>query len=251
MDELSKIGLTEYEKKVYETLLRYDSATAVRVAERSGVPKPKVYDTLRQLERRRLVAMVEKKPMIFQAIEPEIGINALIEEEKNKLASAGLEAIKYLSALKENIPEVKPTERFEILRGMEQRLRLTEQFIKSAKKEYLILSAFDFPYRFSLLKARQEACKRGVNLKAITTYVSEENRKMLKEYTKRTTLRHYTKSNLRGMSITIRDREESGIVIISAVDEQIVTIKIISPAFSRAMAEYFDFLWKNSEPLRL
>jgi len=46
VEKLQRIGLTEYEAKTYLTLLSTHLNTATKVAEKSGVPRTKIYMVL-------------------------------------------------------------------------------------------------------------------------------------------------------------------------------------------------------------
>ncbi|MFB6267132.1 MAG: TrmB family transcriptional regulator [Halodesulfurarchaeum sp.] len=65
------IDLTEYEIETYITVLQHGELTATQIAERTSVPQPRVYDTVRALHDRGLVDMQESRPMRVLAIEPE------------------------------------------------------------------------------------------------------------------------------------------------------------------------------------
>ncbi|RJQ15582.1 MarR family transcriptional regulator [Candidatus Woesearchaeota archaeon] len=82
MSILRELGLTENEVKVYTTLLKIGSATVSVIAERSGLYRPYVYDTLERLEEKGLVSFLKKNnKKHFKAAHP----SQLIEREKEKL----------------------------------------------------------------------------------------------------------------------------------------------------------------------
>src|SRR5687768_16575628 len=49
VDALISYGLNEYEAKAYLALLQYGPAVAGDISRRSGIPRPRVYDTLQRL----------------------------------------------------------------------------------------------------------------------------------------------------------------------------------------------------------
>lgn len=63
--------LGEYEIEAYLTVLRHGELTASEVADRTDIPQPRVYDTVRSLNDRGLVELRESRPMKVVAIEPE------------------------------------------------------------------------------------------------------------------------------------------------------------------------------------
>ena len=48
-ERLTQLGFSQYEARTYVGLLMSDSATGYSVANETGVPQPKVYETLRRL----------------------------------------------------------------------------------------------------------------------------------------------------------------------------------------------------------
>jgi sugar-specific transcriptional regulator TrmB len=52
VDDLTRLGLTFNEARAYKALVRLGNATARSVADASGIPRSKVYETLSQLEKR-------------------------------------------------------------------------------------------------------------------------------------------------------------------------------------------------------
>jgi DNA-binding MarR family transcriptional regulator len=79
---LKQTGLTDNETQVYITLLKIGPSSVSEIAERSGLYRPYVYDTLKRLEEKGLVSFVSKeKKKFFRAARP----SQLIETEKEKM----------------------------------------------------------------------------------------------------------------------------------------------------------------------
>lgn len=71
LSDLKALGFTDYEGRVYVTLLRYPSSTAYEVSQRSGVPRPNTYSALKALEDRGAVMPVSERPNRYTARHPE------------------------------------------------------------------------------------------------------------------------------------------------------------------------------------
>ena len=56
-NSLKQIGLTDNEIKVYLTLLKIGPSIVSKIAERSGLYRPYVYDTLERLQEKALVSV--------------------------------------------------------------------------------------------------------------------------------------------------------------------------------------------------
>ncbi|MGB9965184.1 HTH-type sugar sensing transcriptional regulator TrmB [Halobacterium hubeiense] len=63
--------LGEYEIEAYLAVLRHGELTASEIADRTEIPQPRVYDTVRSLGDRGLVELRESRPMKVVAIDPE------------------------------------------------------------------------------------------------------------------------------------------------------------------------------------
>lgn len=76
-ETLQNAGFTQYEADVYVALVERGSASAIEVADASGVPKSRVYDTLRDLEREGLVETYEQNSLRARALDPQATISDL------------------------------------------------------------------------------------------------------------------------------------------------------------------------------
>ncbi len=81
---LEEIGITENESKVYLALLKFGSATAGEISEKSGVHRRNVYDAIERLKEKQLVnALAKNNKKYFQPSDPGELINILKNKEKN------------------------------------------------------------------------------------------------------------------------------------------------------------------------
>jgi sugar-specific transcriptional regulator TrmB len=71
IENLQKLGLTGNEAKVYASLVCLKQAKASEIAENAGVPRPKIYRTLRRMEKKGYVRIIEGEPTLFCCIQPE------------------------------------------------------------------------------------------------------------------------------------------------------------------------------------
>ena len=66
-----RFNLGEYEIDAYLSVLEHGQLTASEIADRTDIPQPRVYDTVRSLSDRQLVELRESRPMQIVAIDPE------------------------------------------------------------------------------------------------------------------------------------------------------------------------------------
>lgn len=79
---LKDIGLAENEIQVYITLLKIGSSPVSPIAERSGLYRPYVYDTLKRLAEKGLVNFVQRQgKKYYQALHPEKLLEFIREKE--------------------------------------------------------------------------------------------------------------------------------------------------------------------------
>ena len=83
---LLQIGLTERESKVYLTLLTRRMLTAIDLQEKVNIPRTKIYEVMQKLVNRGIC--IERKVgrnKLFEAVEPKIAFERIIETYQNEL----------------------------------------------------------------------------------------------------------------------------------------------------------------------
>lgn len=66
-----RFNLGEYEIDAYLAVLEHGELTASDIADRTDIPQPRVYDTVRSLSDRGLVELRESRPMKIVAVDPD------------------------------------------------------------------------------------------------------------------------------------------------------------------------------------
>ncbi len=141
---LRKLGFTQYEARVYISLLMRGTATASELSDLSNIPYTRVYDVLNQLEEKGLVAIIPGRPLKFEALDPEIALS-------NYMAKLREELVLKLKEIEENIAKVQeilsrykkgffPREKTICLRGRSVILNYLRRFMNSRKKCIILYS---------------------------------------------------------------------------------------------------------------
>jgi len=82
---LESLGFTEYEARCFVALTRLGQGTAREVAEVAGVPRPRVYDSVEQLQERGLADVQDAQPRRFRAADPHDAVETVRREYGRRL----------------------------------------------------------------------------------------------------------------------------------------------------------------------
>jgi len=96
VENLVKLGLKEYEAKIYIALSGVGEANARTVHEMSGVPRPRVYDILGELTSKGFVEIRQGSPLFYRSVPPDVVISEL-QRELNQAAKESITALESLS----------------------------------------------------------------------------------------------------------------------------------------------------------
>ena len=95
IENLARLGLKEYEAKIYVALVGLGETNVRRIHEVSGVPRPRVYDVLNELAKKGFIEIRQGSPLMYYAVRPDIVVSFL----KKDLDTAASESMKTLEAL--------------------------------------------------------------------------------------------------------------------------------------------------------
>jgi sugar-specific transcriptional regulator TrmB len=135
--DLTSLGLTKNEAKAYHSLVRLGRSTARLIAEDSGIPRSKVYETLNLLEKRGIIRkMTGSDPTLFDPAPVEAALDHLEEKVKSSATSAR----KKLKGL-ESLRGTEAREFAWAVQGVEQVIMGLRTAIENAQEYILIASA--------------------------------------------------------------------------------------------------------------
>ena len=85
LDLMQKIGFTDYEARVYITLVTEGSLNPTQLSNLSGVPRPNVYAVLKKLIRKGFAEReAKKRAPLYSAVPPDIVLSTIKEDLKNR-----------------------------------------------------------------------------------------------------------------------------------------------------------------------
>jgi sugar-specific transcriptional regulator TrmB len=146
-----RFNLGEYEIDAYLAVLEHGQLTASEIADRTDIPQPRVYDTVRSLSDRGLVELRESRPMKIVAVDPESAfgdIETSLEELVDELTA------RYTAPARE-------TEAVSLVKSRSTILRYVEEIIGEAEFELVLSLTPDLLRRFE--EDLQAAVSRGVS----------------------------------------------------------------------------------------
>lgn len=177
---LTRLGLTEYEAKVYAALVKSGSKTAGELSFLSGVPRTKLYGSVRALKQKGLVRTTRRKPETFVAISPDEALFPLAEKLV-KEAEESLEKIQSLALAYESVRLLSSRRPLKTeLVTLEGRRTISENikrlFSSSTESVAMVASPNGMVrlYR-SHSKSIEEAVARGVQVRLITEVTSHNS----------------------------------------------------------------------------
>ena len=92
---LAELGFSQYEARAYIGLLGSAPMTGYALSNATGIPQPKVYETLRRLARKGVAVMLSGEPARFVALPPAQLISQLDAGFRRRLADAELSLMRH------------------------------------------------------------------------------------------------------------------------------------------------------------
>jgi sugar-specific transcriptional regulator TrmB len=82
---LEEFGLSKYEARSYLTMIGKGSLAASEIAYYANLPRTKIYQTIKKLEKKRLAVISKQKPLICSAIPPEEAFAELVSLHERRV----------------------------------------------------------------------------------------------------------------------------------------------------------------------
>jgi sugar-specific transcriptional regulator TrmB len=82
---LEEFGLSKYEARAYLTMIGKGSLAASEIAYYANLPRTKIYQTVKKLEKKRLAVVSKQKPLICSAIPPEEAFSEIVNLHERRV----------------------------------------------------------------------------------------------------------------------------------------------------------------------
>lgn len=111
MASLRDLGLSEYEARVYRSLLHTAPTTAKELSRSSDVPMGRIYDVLNSLEALNLVrSQTASRPKKYVAVEPATALDRLLQNKHQELDEKANQYEEVVDTLIDELDVVEPVE---------------------------------------------------------------------------------------------------------------------------------------------
>ena len=174
---LKGMGLTMYEAQAYETLTSLISASAVEIAEKSNIPRSKIYDVLKKLNEKNFIEIEDGRPLTYNVKSPV----EVLSREKEKLNMEIDDTITRLTYIYENGMSQVQAPIWRIY-GVEKIINRELEIIKRAKTSINMRIGFLFEGEGdALIKALKNRPDLRINILASPIcYINDEEVNIIK-----------------------------------------------------------------------
>ena len=221
IESLEKFGLTRYEAKAYIGMTNIISGKAEEIAKASEIPRSKIYDTLRQLDKKGFITITHTRPLKYHVVPP----SEIFKMKKEEL-------IKELENSEEKLDEIYNDQISEIqapvwlIKTSENIINKEIEIIKRARKSINMRIGFLLEGEGeALIKAFKEL-PRGIPIRILAT--PECNMKIIE-------------TDIKFVKIVIRDGKELFRTIVKFTGEE----KSVLPETSVGVQNRYANIYQN------
>jgi sugar-specific transcriptional regulator TrmB len=226
---LKELGLSEYEEKTYDALIRLGKSTASEISRDAGVSYGKIYEVLAALENKGLVKTIPEATKKFIASDPE-NLMKLVNKKEEEL----LEIKKNIKDLKQIYSE-KEQEPVILVKGKNNFYKLTREQITTQKYSYTI--KYTFEYHPDFVQSTKRALSRKTDLKVLGAF----NNETLPNITKWKKINPNIKQiENNGVAMSIQDDEEVMIALIKSNTSMLIRDKPFAELMKTLFLNYYE-----------
>jgi sugar-specific transcriptional regulator TrmB len=169
MDDLTKLGLTPSQVKLYLAVLRLGQADGKAIAKHSGVARQEVYRVIGELEEKGLIEKVITKPFEFRGVPIQDGLSSLLTQKAKEYELAKKKTISLIKRFQTEKKEIAPNYILTLIPKREALIRkLVNEFNIAQKSVDIVTTVQTFMQATDFFAVIKEAIKRRVKLRVIT-----------------------------------------------------------------------------------
>jgi sugar-specific transcriptional regulator TrmB len=253
---LRKLGLNQYESKAYLALLSSGVTTAGKLAEKSGIPRAKVYEVLRSLEKQGFAVSTSTRPSKFKSVELASAIGKLQDNAKKEFEERLEQIGSVHKELEENLKSIETEtgsgeEMVWILRGRDNIYNAIDKMVEESKSKVLAATTEKGIVRklFRHKEILKSAAKRGVDVRLLAP-ISHSNAELIRDSVEDFILQH-------GNSVSARfvlADDARGVIMLHDDDDGVghhneTGLMINSPFFIKALGHFFEHKWEHTSTI--
>jgi HTH-type transcriptional regulator, sugar sensing transcriptional regulator len=252
---LRKLGLNNYESRAYIALMSSGVSAAGKLAEKSGIPRAKIYEVLRNLETRGFAVSNNSRPAKFKAVPWEEAINKMHEKAKKDYESTLGQISDIQKELEESMSELASNDDLDeemvwVLRGRENIYGTIDKLVDNSEKKIIGATTEEGILRkmFRHKDKLHNAVDRGVEVRLLAP-ITHLNKDIVGECLGKIVIQH-------GNSVSARfflsdDKEGVILLVPDEVDESSETgLYLKSPFFIKGLGHYFEHKWEKTVPFQ-
>lgn len=152
---LQTFGLTMYDAKAYAALTQIGSTTPFILAEETGIPRTKIYDTIKRLEKQNWITVDKGRPGKITPLSPREVIGsrkAVLNSDIDKMTNEFV--MNYENRVEKEPPKAN------VIHGIDNITHKTIEMMKEARTSLYLFGTLYYPEELEQIKKQIEAAKR-------------------------------------------------------------------------------------------
>lgn len=259
-----QLDLTPYESKAYVSLVMHGPMSPSELAQKTRVPRPRVYDVLRSLMEKGLLIEQSGKPPIYSVVEPSQGLRTLLVNIEMETSRQLEEKKKVAQTLMQSLSQMyEKTKRLKIERSkvwFTQRdtafISIYSEAIRNCEKELLAASTDLNPPEKEILEAVKFALKNGKSVRVVRQITESWTLKELERYEEVIKAGSQVRYlNVKEIPLRFVVFDQRDVILVFPSEPQPIKTQTIEalwlriPPLAKILSEYFKELWKKGNPM--
>jgi sugar-specific transcriptional regulator TrmB/predicted hydrocarbon binding protein len=262
VEALTSFGLTEYEAKVYLTLVMKGVQKASTLADMSDIPRPHVYSVIKLLHEKGLIIIIPEKVTKYQALPLDVVLNKLLEERMDSIRSLETIGKELASMVKEKgaPTEADDSEKVQLYSGRWAIVDLIHKMMGRANASCEIITN---DKNFVLTAGAYESDLAGIHKKGVQARfllpIERDTLPMIDNLSRRATVRHLDSMDNLALDIDVSGNTFLRVVVID--DTEVLFVRALpgggdesaiwtsQKEMARMIRLMFRHMWLNAPDL--
>jgi len=234
--DLSRIGLTKGENKIYFALLKKSPLTKTELSKKADISYSKTQEVAEKLIKKGLISLFKKNNKIQYQLHNPSSILTYIEKKKKELDEEE-NLVKQILPKLRNLKEEGEEVIFEAYEGWDGLKQVSNSIINNLNSNSTV-QGLGIDLKNKSLLDNYHKIRKNKKIKQMMIYPNKDIKKIDK---KENTVRYLPDITKIGLSIT--DKE----VILFSQEDKPTIIVIKHPSFVDSFRQIYEVLWKNAE----